>query len=60
MFEDFMNKLRKGIGKDDSTDIPEFPTYEEVTPMNAERNEERRFQIENNRRKDIQPQRQAV
>ena len=42
MFEDFMNKLRKGLGKDDSTDIPEFPTYEEVTPMNAERNEERR------------------
>ena len=42
MFEDFMNKLRKGIGKDDSTDIPEFPTYEEVTPMNAEKNEERK------------------
>ena len=37
-----MNKLRKGLGKDDSTDIPELPTYEEVTPMNAERNEERR------------------
>jgi cell division inhibitor SepF len=42
MFEDFMNKLRKGIGTDESTDIPAFPTYEEVTPMNAERNEERR------------------
>ena len=42
MFEDFMNKLRKGIGKDESTDIPSFPTYEEVKPMNAERNEEMR------------------
>lgn len=40
MFEDFMKKLRKGIGSDESTDIPEFPTYEEVTPMNAERHEE--------------------
>lgn len=40
MFEDFMKKLRKGIGADDSTDIPEFPTYEEVTPMNVERHEE--------------------
>ena len=40
MFEDFMKKLRKGIGADESTDIPEFPTYEEVTPMNVERHEE--------------------
>lgn len=40
MFEDFMKKLRKGIGADESTDIPSFPTYEEVTPMNAERHEE--------------------
>ena len=40
MFEDFMKKLRKGIGSDEGTDIPSFPTYEEVTPMNAERNEE--------------------
>ena len=42
MFEDVMNKLRKGIGADESTNIPSFPTYEEVKPMNAERNEERR------------------
>lgn len=35
-----MKKLRKGIGADESTDIPEFPTYEEVTPMNVERHEE--------------------
>ncbi len=42
MFEDFMKKLRKGIGADESTDIPSFPTYEEVTPMNAERHEEMR------------------
>ena len=40
MFEDFMKKLRKGIGVDESTDIPSFPTYEEVTPMNVERHEE--------------------
>lgn len=40
MFEDFMKKLRKGIGADESTDIPSFPTYEEVTPMNAEKHEE--------------------
>ena len=40
MFEDFMKKLRKGIGADESTDIPSFPTYEEVTPMNVERHEE--------------------
>ncbi len=40
MFEDFMKKLRKGIGADESTDIPSFPEYEEVTPMNAERHEE--------------------
>ena len=40
MFEDFMKKLRKGIGADESTDIPSFPTYEEVTPMNAERHDE--------------------
>ena len=37
-----MKKLRKGIGADESTDIPSFPTYEEVTPMNAERHEEMR------------------
>ena len=37
MFEDFMKKLRKGIGADEGTDIPSFPTYEEVTPMNAEK-----------------------
>ena len=35
-----MKKLRKGIGADDSTDIPSFPTYEEGTPMNVERHEE--------------------
>ena len=35
-----MKKLRKGIGADESTDIPSFPTYEEVTPMNVERHEE--------------------
>ncbi len=41
MFEDFVKKLRKmGIAQDESTDIPEFPTYEEVTPMNTERYEE--------------------
>ena len=40
MFEDFMKKLRKGIGADEDTDIPSFPTYEEVTPMNADRHEE--------------------
>ena len=40
MFEDFMKKLRKGIGADESTDIPSFPTYEEVTPMSNERPEE--------------------
>ena len=40
MFEDFMKKLRKGIGADESTDIPSFPTYEEVTPMNVEKREE--------------------
>jgi cell division inhibitor SepF len=40
MFEDFMKKLRKGISADEDTDIPAFPTYEEVTPMNAERHEE--------------------
>ena len=35
MFEDFKKKLRKmGIGADEGTDIPAFPTYEEVTPMN--------------------------
>ena len=34
MFEDFIKKLRKGIGADQDTDIPSFPTYEEVTPMN--------------------------
>ena len=40
MFEDFIKKLRKGIGADQDTDIPSFPTYEEVKPMNAERYEE--------------------
>ena len=35
-----MKKLRKGIGADEDTDIPAFPAYEEVTPMNAERHEE--------------------
>ena len=35
-----MKKLRKGIGADEDTDIPAFPTYEEVKPMNAERYEE--------------------
>ena len=41
MFEDFVKKLKKiGIGADESTDIPEFPTYEEVKPMNVEKFEE--------------------
>ena len=40
MFEDFMKKLRKGIGAEESTDIPAFPAYEEVSPMGAERHEE--------------------
>ena len=40
MFEDFIKKLRKGIGADQDTDIPSFPAYEEVTPMNVERHEE--------------------
>ena len=40
MFEDFMKKLRKGVSADEDTDIPAFPTYEEVTPMNVERHEE--------------------
>ena len=41
MFEDFMKKLRKGIGgADDGTDIPSFPTYEEVTPMSVDKHEE--------------------
>ena len=35
-----MKKLRKGICADEDTDIPAFPAYEEVTPMNAERHEE--------------------
>lgn len=35
-----MKKLRKGIGADESTDIPSFPTYEEVTPMSTEKIEE--------------------
>ncbi len=35
-----MKKLRKGIGADESTDIPSFPAYEEVSPMSAERHEE--------------------
>ena len=41
-FDDFIKRIRKGIGADEDTDIPSFPTYEEVTPMNVERNEERR------------------
>jgi cell division inhibitor SepF len=40
MFEDFMKKLRKGIRADEGTDIPSFPTYEEVTPMTVEKHEE--------------------
>ena len=40
MFEDFMKILRKGIGADEGTDIPSFPTYEEVTPMTVEKHEE--------------------
>ena len=40
MFEDFMKKLRKGIGADEDTDIPSFPTSEEVTPMSIEKHEE--------------------
>ena len=35
-----MKKLRKGISADEDTEIPAFPTYEEVTPMNAERHDE--------------------
>ena len=35
-----MKKLRKGIGADEETEIPAFPTYEEVKPMNTERYEE--------------------
>ena len=35
-----MKKLRKGIGADEGTDIPSFPTYEEVTPMTVEKHEE--------------------
>ena len=43
MFEDFKNKLRKmGLGADDSTDIPSFPSYEEVTPMNTQKIEEQK------------------
>ena len=38
MFEDFMKKLKKGNGSDN--DIPDFPAYEEVKPMNAERHDE--------------------
>ena len=41
MFEDFVKKLKKiGIGADESLEIPEFPTYEEVKPMNTEKYEE--------------------
>lgn len=40
MFEDFMKKIRKGISADDSNDIPAFPTYEEVKPMNNERHDD--------------------
>ena len=35
-----MKKVRKGLGIDESTDIPSFPTYEEVEPMSNERPEE--------------------
>ena len=35
MFDDFKKKLRNiGIGSDD-TDVPSFPAYEEVKPMNT-------------------------
>ena len=35
MFDDFKKKLRNiGIGTDD-TEVPSFPAYEEVTPMNT-------------------------
>ena len=40
IFDDFVKKIKKGIGADEGTDIPSFPTYEEVTPMNVERHEE--------------------
>ena len=41
MFEDFMKKVRKGLGiEDESTDSPSFPTYEEVEPMSTEKIEE--------------------
>lgn len=40
MLEGLVKRIRKGIGADESTDIPSFPTYEEVTPMNAEKHEE--------------------
>ena len=40
MFEDFMKKIRKGKGADESTEVPAFPTYEEVSPMNVERHDE--------------------
>ncbi len=40
MFEDFKKKLRNiGIGADD-TDVPSFPAYEEVKPMNTVKHEE--------------------
>ncbi len=35
-----MKKLRKGNGASENTEIPSFPSYEEVTPMSAERHEE--------------------
>ena len=40
MFEDFMKKLRTRVSVEEGTDNPAFPTYEEVTPMNAERHDE--------------------
>lgn len=40
MFEDLMKKIRNRVGADEGTDIPSFPTYEEVTPMNADRHDE--------------------
>ena len=35
-----MKKIRKGKGADESTEVPAFPTYEEVSPMNVERHDE--------------------
>lgn len=35
-----MKKIRKGLGADEGTDIPSFPTYEEVEPMTNEKHED--------------------